>query len=181
MSVDPREHLILQRFDDLFRRRTRAPSAVKCENSYINPLFKIEWRSFNFCEFFIDMIDYAFRPVARAECPLGEFASAMQMAAQGATVYATDVNPKLLEALLYPLWDAGLSVGHQAVEPDEVLDLAQQDLSTATALLDLRLLRGDGKLVDRLLERAFGGRQRQCDRVQQFRRPTDGQRLRLAQ
>jgi [protein-PII] uridylyltransferase len=68
-----------------------------------------------------------------------------------------DAAAKLLETILYPLWDAGLSLGHQAVAPDEVLGLAQTDLATATALLDLRCIRGDASLAGKLLERAFGG------------------------
>ena len=31
----------------------------------------------------------------------------------------------IAEALLYPLWDAGLNIGHQVVTPDDMLELAQ--------------------------------------------------------
>jgi [protein-PII] uridylyltransferase len=62
------------------------------------------------------------------------------------------------EAFLYPLWDAGLSVGHQVVAPDEMVDLAREDLPTATSLLDWRSIVGDApELQERLLERAFQG------------------------
>ena len=61
------------------------------------------------------------------------------------------------EALLYPLWDAGMSVGHQVMDPTEALDLAQEDLATATSLLDLRHLAGDRTLVTGLLDRAWSG------------------------
>jgi [protein-PII] uridylyltransferase len=64
---------------------------------------------------------------------------------------------KFVEALLYPLWDAGVSVGHQVIDADEVLSLAQQDLATATSLLDLRVIAGDRALAASLLERAFAG------------------------
>jgi [protein-PII] uridylyltransferase len=64
---------------------------------------------------------------------------------------------KFCEALLYPLWDAGLSVGHQVVEADEVLALAQSDLATATSLLDLRHVAGDASLVADLVARAYAG------------------------
>ena len=47
------------------------------------------------------------------------------------------------EAVLYPLWDATLAVGHQVLDAEGVLPLAQRDLATATALLDLRYLAGD--------------------------------------
>jgi [protein-PII] uridylyltransferase len=59
------------------------------------------------------------------------------------------------EALLYPLWDAGLSIGHQVVGIDELLDLAARDVTTATALLDWRPIAGDSALGAALLERAY--------------------------
>jgi len=59
----------------------------------------------------------------------------------------------LSEALLYPLWDAGLDVGHQLLAQGEALALAKDDLSTATALLDLRALAGDASVVRALRER----------------------------
>src|SRR5690242_11788980 len=61
------------------------------------------------------------------------------------------------EALLYPLWDAGLSIGHQVVTADDVIDLAREDLPTATSLLDWRVITGDSEAGARLLERAFQG------------------------
>src|SRR5688572_28363197 len=42
---------------------------------------------------------------------------------------------QIAEAMLYPLWDAGLTLGHQVVHPNEMIDLAQSDLPTATTLL----------------------------------------------
>src|SRR5580704_8076431 len=62
-----------------------------------------------------------------------------------------------VEALLYPLWDAGLAVGHQVVSADEVVPLAEKYLETATALLDLRLLAGDGNLLRTLVVNANEG------------------------
>ena len=47
------------------------------------------------------------------------------------------------EALLYPLWDSGLSIGHQVVTPSEMVELARTDLPTATGLLDWRVVAGD--------------------------------------
>jgi [protein-PII] uridylyltransferase len=68
-----------------------------------------------------------------------------------------ELATKFVEALLYPLWDAGLSIGHQVIDADEVLALAQQDLTTATALLDLRPIAGDRALAAALLDRAYAG------------------------
>ncbi|HYO93476.1 MAG TPA: DUF294 nucleotidyltransferase-like domain-containing protein, partial [Polyangiaceae bacterium] len=33
----------------------------------------------------------------------------------------------IAEAMLYPLWDVGLSIGHQVVNPSDMLDLAKTD------------------------------------------------------
>jgi [protein-PII] uridylyltransferase len=64
---------------------------------------------------------------------------------------------QVADALLYPLWDAGLSVGHQVTSQSEVLELAQTDLATATSLLDLRVIAGDASLVKDLVDRAYLG------------------------
>jgi [protein-PII] uridylyltransferase len=61
------------------------------------------------------------------------------------------------EALLYPLWDATLAVGHQILAAGDALRLAQQDLATATALLDMRPLAGDESLVQTLIADAAEG------------------------
>jgi [protein-PII] uridylyltransferase len=73
------------------------------------------------------------------------------------------INPKSVnaksaaifaEALLYPLWDATFTVGHQVLSAAEAIRLAEQDLATATVLLDLRLLAGNGDLLRELVSRA---------------------------
>src|SRR5580658_7756701 len=73
------------------------------------------------------------------------------------------INPKTVnaksaasfaEALLYPLWDATFTVGHQVLSAAEAIRLAAHDLATATVLLDLRLLAGNGALLQDLVDRA---------------------------
>jgi [protein-PII] uridylyltransferase len=64
------------------------------------------------------------------------------------------------EALLYPLWDAGLSIGHQVVTKDELLNLADEDLPSATAMLDWRTIAGDSPAettLARTFQRVFRG------------------------
>jgi [protein-PII] uridylyltransferase len=61
------------------------------------------------------------------------------------------------EALLYPLWDATLQVGHQVLDVREAVALATSDLPTATALLDMRYLGGDPQLIPALAARAYEG------------------------
>jgi [protein-PII] uridylyltransferase len=87
---------------------------------------------------------------------------------RGAVALGSDVDLRLLgddlaraeeaaSALLYPLWDAGLSVGHQVVAIADLVAAAQEDLTTATALLDWRHLAGDRRMADELATRARGG------------------------
>ncbi len=63
----------------------------------------------------------------------------------------------IAEMLLYPLWDAGLSIGHQVVTISDMVDLAKRDLPTATTLLDWRLVAGDAEPTDKMLKKAFRG------------------------
>jgi [protein-PII] uridylyltransferase len=53
----------------------------------------------------------------------------------------------LTEQLLYPLWDAGFTVGHAVRTPAETAQLAAERLDAATAILDGRLLAGDADLL----------------------------------
>ncbi len=80
--------------------------------------------------------------------------------------YRSDLDVRLLcakpkqateiaEALLYPLWDAGLEIGHQVVTISDILALAKKDLPTATTLLDWRHLAGDPEPGKKLIEKAF--------------------------
>jgi [protein-PII] uridylyltransferase len=54
------------------------------------------------------------------------------------------------DELLYPLWDAGLRVGHAVRQVAATGDLARGDLATATALLDARRVIGDPALFHEL-------------------------------
>lgn len=47
------------------------------------------------------------------------------------------------EAVLYPLWDAGLAVGHQVRSPKQQLRAMREDVKTATAALTARPIAGD--------------------------------------
>jgi [protein-PII] uridylyltransferase len=61
----------------------------------------------------------------------------------------------LAERLLYPLWDAGLTVGHGVRTADECLTLASERLDAATAMLDGRLLAGDVGSWDEVRDRLW--------------------------
>src|SRR5215213_8977445 len=58
--------------------------------------------------------------------------------------------PAGAERVFYPLWDAGLKVGHAIRSPREAVQAAREDLETLTALLDMRLVAGDGDLFGQL-------------------------------
>ncbi len=66
---------------------------------------------------------------------------------------ASDAARALADRVLYPLWDAGLEVGHAVRGVDEAVALADQDLATQTALFDARWLAGDVGAVDELVRR----------------------------
>ncbi len=53
----------------------------------------------------------------------------------------------IVEEILYPLWDVGLTVGHQVITISEVVEAVANDLPTATELLDFRPLSGDLSLL----------------------------------
>ncbi len=85
----------------------------------------------------------------------------------------------IASALWYPMWDAGIKLGHAVRSVKEQMALASEDLDSATALLTARPLAGDESLADEVIakgraswltnsERFLGGlrrrvRQRQDD------------------
>ena len=58
------------------------------------------------------------------------------------------------ERLWYPVWDEGVKLGHAVRTTREALNLAADDLDTATSLLDARLLAGDAGLAQKLSDGA---------------------------
>src|SRR5688572_28703479 len=61
-----------------------------------------------------------------------------------------DKAKAVADRLLYPMWDAGVEIGHAVRDPGGAARLARDDLATATALLDLRRVAGDQGLVTEL-------------------------------
>jgi [protein-PII] uridylyltransferase len=59
---------------------------------------------------------------------------------------------ELARKLLYPLWDAGLDVGHHPGTIEQVLAAAEHEITTQTALLELRFVAGDRSLYQELLD-----------------------------
>jgi len=52
----------------------------------------------------------------------------------------------ILNAILYPLWDAGLTVGQGVHTPSSAVKFASGDMTAMTAFLDARFVTGDQKL-----------------------------------
>lgn len=63
----------------------------------------------------------------------------------------TDRGDQVTEFILYILWDLGLKVGHATRSPDQCINLARQDETVLTAMLDLRLLAGSADLATQLV------------------------------
>jgi [protein-PII] uridylyltransferase len=66
---------------------------------------------------------------------------------------------QLAEAVLYPLWDLRMEVGHAVRTPSEAIDQAKDDLTAMTALLDVRFLDGDRgpwEKLEREIPKLFG-------------------------
>jgi [protein-PII] uridylyltransferase len=61
----------------------------------------------------------------------------------------------LAEMLLYPLWDAGVSVGHAVRSPADFTQLARDDLRTATTVLDARVVAGDAAYAKDAIDRGW--------------------------
>ena len=61
------------------------------------------------------------------------------------------------DALWYPIWDAGLKLGHAVRTVRDTISLASEDLETATALLSARHVAGNPALTEELLEKALTG------------------------
>ncbi len=59
----------------------------------------------------------------------------------------------LVRAICYPLWDAGLSVGHAVHTPRAAVRAAAERVESSTALVEHRLVAGDVGLVDDLVAR----------------------------
>ncbi|MEO7572717.1 MAG: [protein-PII] uridylyltransferase [Acidimicrobiales bacterium] len=68
----------------------------------------------------------------------------------------------LADSVWYPIWDAGLKLGHAVRTPREALALAADDLDTATSLLQVRHVAGAAGLTEDLAIRAVQQWQRRA-------------------
>jgi [protein-PII] uridylyltransferase len=61
---------------------------------------------------------------------------------------------KVADAIWYPVWDEGVHLDHSVRRPSEVLSAAAEDVRVALGLLDGRLVWGDPRVADPLLDKA---------------------------
>ncbi|MBU6468172.1 MAG: [protein-PII] uridylyltransferase [Betaproteobacteria bacterium] len=66
-----------------------------------------------------------------------------------------DDNSKKIESLISLLWDIGLEVGHSVRTIEECLEVAQQDITIATTLIDSRIICGETKHLTELKNGLF--------------------------
>lgn len=75
---------------------------------------------------------------------------------------------EVAERIWYPIWDTGMKLGHAVRTIDEAIDLATDDLDTATSLLDIRFIGGDERLVNDLAKRSRVLWHEQADKMLQL-------------
>jgi [protein-PII] uridylyltransferase len=64
-----------------------------------------------------------------------------------------DGTEKLVQEMIYPLWDIGFEVGYATRSLNDCLQLAQEDIEVLTAMLDSRFICGMSNLYADLMER----------------------------
>lgn len=116
------------------------------------------------CHALSDALDEAITILA-ADLPTGVAAVAVGGYGRREQSLYSDVDIMLLHdgapveesvrSVFYPLWDAGLKVGHSVRTVTECLEAARANLETLTALLSARLLAGNSVAV-KALEAALG-------------------------
>src|SRR5207245_8885030 len=53
---------------------------------------------------------------------------------------------KIIDGLLYPLWDIGLKIGHSVRSIEDCIKVANSDMQSKTSLIESRLITGDAPL-----------------------------------
>jgi [protein-PII] uridylyltransferase len=91
-------------------------------------------------------------------------------------LYRGWLPPGIVDTVFYPLWDAGLKVGHAVRTVPEAVKSADERLETLTSLLDHRLVAGSPELVDRLSKDLAKLLKRRLPRVREELRTAERQR-----
>ncbi len=115
------------------------------------------------CHELSDALDESLRALAAALPPEGIAIVAVGSSGRREQCRHSDIDLMLLfdrqperwvsEAMLYPLWDSGLQVGHSVRTLRQVGAAARENVQTFTSLLDARLVAGDEALFERFRRR----------------------------
>ncbi|HXU75102.1 MAG TPA: [protein-PII] uridylyltransferase [Methylomirabilota bacterium] len=72
---------------------------------------------------------------------------------------------KIIDGLLYPLWDIGLKIGHSVRSVDDCVRVANSDMQAKTSLIEARLIAGDeplfGKFQKTLVSKCVAGHEKE--------------------
>ncbi len=72
---------------------------------------------------------------------------------------------KIIDGILYPLWDIGLKVGHSVRSIDDCVKVANTDMQSKTSLIEARLIVGDEGLFNKfekaILSKCVAGHQQE--------------------
>ena len=111
------------------------------------------------CHELSDALDETLRALAGDFPPEGVAIVALGSSGRREQCRHSDIDMMLLfdrqpdrtvtEAVLYPLWDSGLQVGHSVRTVRQIGQAARDSMQTFTALLDARLVAGDEALFER--------------------------------
>jgi [protein-PII] uridylyltransferase len=72
---------------------------------------------------------------------------------------------RIIDGILYPLWDLGLKIGHSVRTVDDCVKVANSDMQSKTSLIEARLIIGDAKLFEKfektLVAKCVAGHERE--------------------
>ena len=72
---------------------------------------------------------------------------------------------RIIDGLLYPLWDIGLKIGHSVRSLEDCVKVANSDMQSKTSLIEARLIAGDADLFQRfqktLLSKCVAGHEQE--------------------
>lgn len=128
---------------DDFRHGVPVERLVRARSGLIDRLLICAWRRFGLdacCE--IALI--AVGGYGRGELHPGSDVDLLLLHRQS----LDDTEADRIAAFITQLWDAGLQVGHSVRTPDECISEAVADVTTATNLMEARLLAGPAELFD---------------------------------